>query len=74
MAGETIKILNADFSAEYIANISESEFLEKYAHKLKGDPNEAFKILKAKAKKLVKNTEKPEPKKKKKPTKSEKKG
>ncbi len=50
----TIKILNSDFSLEYAQEITKSEFMDKFAGKIKGDPNEAYKIVKAQAKLLAK--------------------
>jgi len=50
----TIKILNSDFLLEYAQEVTKSEFMDRFSGKIKGDPNEAFKILKAQAKLLAK--------------------
>ena len=52
----TIKILNSDFLLEYAQEVTKSEFMDRFSGKIKGDPNEAFKILKAQAKLLSKTS------------------
>jgi hypothetical protein len=50
----TIKILNADILLEWAQDCTKSEFMDRFSGKIKGDPNEAYKIVKAQAKLLAK--------------------